>query len=518
MRPSKTSGRRRRRVRARARRRGLLVFLVLLAGVVAVAVAAKPKSTPVPGDVAKGAQSPGHQTPSPEPSPNNGYHFVKSLSGLLLPNQSATAPGPYALPEHVPIKHVVFMIKENRTFNNYFGTYPGAVGAKFGKSMLHGDHVKLKPCYDQQPHDITHGFASGLYSINGGQMNGYDIIGDGRDLTGYTTCSRSQIPNYWKYADRFVLADHFFTSMYGPTYPEHLYTVAAQSNGIMDNKSTLDHPGSYCDDPTEYSPHFPFDTLTKPDLRRAYRLEDNITQKIPDTLVDLLNYTTPIRNCFDVKVLPDELTMAGITWKYYNEKDHWMNALQAIRHVRYGPEWNKVVSPDDFVTDVQHHRLPQVSWLIPPESYNEHPGEHTISICAGENWTVEQMNVLMHSRYWKNTVVVIVWDDFGGFYDPVVPPHYDVMGLGPRTPALVISPYAKHGTNRNGGFIDHTDYEFSSVLRFIELLFKLPAMTERDKQSNPLLGALDFQDPPNLKPLVLPYRTTCPYGTDLPRT
>ncbi|MFN2545402.1 MAG: phospholipase C, partial [Actinomycetota bacterium] len=414
-------------------------------------------------------------------------------------------------PADVPIKHVVFLIKENRSFDNYFGTYPGADGATVGQSLKHGT-VPLKPCYDQQPHDITHGFSSGLYSINGGAMNGYDIIGDGQDLTGYTTCSRSQLPHYWAYADRFVLADHFFTSMFGPTYPEHLYTVAAQSNGIMDNKSTTDHPGNYCDDPTEYSPHFPFKTLSAADISAILGLEDTITKEIPDQLIRILQYTDPIRNCFDVKVLPDELTKAGITWKYYNEPDHWMNALQAIKHVRYGEEWNNVVSPDDFIPDVQKGKLPQVSWLIPPESYNEHPGEHTISICAGENWTVQQLNAIMQSKYWKDTVVVVVWDDFGGFYDHVKPPHYDIMGLGPRTPALVISPYTKKGDNPKGGSIDSTVYEFSSVLRFIELLFGVPAMTERDKQANPLLGALDFDSPPNLKPMVLPYRQDCPYS------
>ena len=98
-------------------------------------------------------------------------------------------------------------------------------------------------------------------------------------------------------------------------------------------------------------------------------------------------------------------------------------------------------------------------------------------------------------------------------YDPVIPPHYDIMGLGPRTPALIISPYDRRGGNPDGGAVDHTVYEFSSVLRFIELLFKLPAMTERDKQANPLLGALDFRHPPDLKPLVLPYRRDCPYGS-----
>ena len=101
--------------------------------------------------------------------------------------------------------------------------------------------------------------------------------------------------------------------------------------------------------------------------------------------------------------------------------------------------------PDNFVQDVRRGEMPQVSWIIPPESYNEHPGageEH----CAGENWTVKQVNTVMKSEYWESTLIVVVWDDFGGFYDPVVPPHFDIMGLGPRTPALIISPTRARAT------------------------------------------------------------------------
>src|SRR5262245_58844312 len=164
-----------------------------------------------------------------------------------------------------PIKHVVFIVKENRTFNNYFATYPGAVGSTTGPTLkcngnTHtcrpGPTVQLKKAQDVQPHDITHAFNSGMYSVDGGKMDGFSIIGGGSDLSGYVYFDRTGIPNYWAYADRFVLADHFFTSMYGPTFPEHLYTVAAQADGVVDNKSTADHPGSYCSDPTEYTPHF----------------------------------------------------------------------------------------------------------------------------------------------------------------------------------------------------------------------------------------------------------------------
>jgi phospholipase C len=120
----------------------------------------------------------------------------------------------------------------------------------------------------------------------------------------------------------------------------------------------------------------------------------------------------------------------------------------------------------------------------------------------------------MKSKDWESTAIVVVWDDFGGFYDPVVPPHYDIMGLGPRTPALIISPYTRQGDNPDGGYVDHTDYEFSSVLAFIEQIFGLDPMTERDADASPLAGAFDFEHP-NFDKLVLPLRQDCPYGTSL---
>ncbi|HWO71571.1 MAG TPA: alkaline phosphatase family protein [Actinomycetota bacterium] len=434
-------------------------------------------------------------------------------------------PGPTAEPtglpppEEIPIEHVVFMIKENRTFDHYFGRYPGAIGATEGGTLrctdagcVDGPVVPLRPAPDVQPHDITHGFASGLYAINGGKMNGFNIIGQGRDLSGYVQHTRRSIPAYWAYADRFVLADMFFTSMYGPTFPEHLYTVAAQSNLVVDNKTNVDTEGNYCDDPREYTKRFR-DDLTRRELRLIMRLEERITADIPDQLIRIARYWETIRTCFDIPVLPDQLEEAGISWKYYANEDQWMNGLQAIRHIRFGPMWRKVQPPENFIEDLRKGRLPQVSWLVPPEGLNEHPGGGQ-SVCAGENWTVQQVNALMRSEFWPTTALIIVWDDFGGFYDHVPPPHYDIMGLGPRTPALIISPWTRRGDNPDGGYIDHTVYEFSSVLAFIEHLFGLEPMTERDARADPLSGAFDFSRPPRLKKLILPYRQDCPYYTN----
>ena len=474
-----------------ARRRGLLAFALVVAGTLGWQVWA---SGDVPGAARNG--------PAPAPTPS------------AEPTAEARASGSRVSPS-APIKHVVFLVKENRTFDSYFGSYPGADGATRGRTLKctangcePGPTVPLKPAPDVVAHDITHGFQSGMYAIDGGRMDGFNVIGDGQDLSGYVQYSRRTLPAYWAYADRFVLADRFFTSMYGPTFPEHLYTVAAQANGVVDNKTNDDTPGNYCDDPLEFTQRFS-DDLSGDDISRIMRLEEHPTARWPDQIERIERYWERTRTCFNIEVLPDELERAGVSWKYYANADQWMNGLQAVRHVRYGPEWRNVVPPERFLRDVHHEDLPQVSWLIPPEGLNEHPGLGA-SVCDGENWTVQQVNALMSSRAWRSTVLVIVWDDFGGFYDHVPPPHLDTMGLGPRTPALIISPWTVRGNGRDGGSIDSTTYEFSSVLRFIELLHGLKPLTERDAKADPLTGALDFTARPRTKPLLLPYRTDCP--------
>jgi phospholipase C len=416
-----------------------------------------------------------------------------------------------------PIEHVIFLVKENRSFDHYFGTYPGAEGATEGGTITDcdastfqdGPVVDLKPAPIVTPHDLGHAFAPGLYAINGGKMNGYNCVSLGDDLLGYSQYSRETLPVYWSYADRFVLADHFFTSMYGPTFPEHLYTVAAQSYGIVDNKTTTNVEGNYCDDETEFTKRFPIEDLSDTDVQNIMALEEDITSEVPDQLIRIAAYWESTRTCINMKVLPDQLEEAGITWKYYANADSWMNALQAVRHVRFGPLWDKVQPPGTFLEDLDAGELPAVSWLIPPEgSPNEHPGTGN-NICLGQNWTVEYLNAVMQSKYWASTAIVMVWDDFGGFYDHVPPPHYDVMGLGPRTPALIISPWTVQGDNPDGGSIDSTVYEFSSVLRFIENLHGLKPMTDRDRQADPLSGAFDFSQEPRLDPLIIEPRD-CP--------
>jgi phospholipase C len=184
--------------------------------------------------------SSGAEGGSAQPPPGDG-------GGTGQPGSPSRSPGAES-----PIEHVIFLVKENRSFDHYFGTYPGAEGATEGGTIADcsastfedGPVVKLTKAPLVLPHDLGHAFAPGLYSINGGKMNGYNCVALGEDMTGYTQHSRDTLPAYFAYADRFVLADHFFTSMYGPTFPEHLYTVAAQSYGIVDNKTTTETEGN----------------------------------------------------------------------------------------------------------------------------------------------------------------------------------------------------------------------------------------------------------------------------------
>jgi phospholipase C len=208
--------------------------------------------------------------------------------------------------------------------------------------------------------------------------------------------------------------------------------------------------------------------------------------------------------CFDFQTLADSLQNANITWRYYSASApnfgyNW-NALNAVSHIRMGPLWQSNISSyTQFASDAQSGNLPAVSWVTTVEAMSEHP---PFSTCAGENWTVQQINAIMMGPDWNTTVILVTWDDFGGFYDHVPPPKADQFGLGPRVPLLIISPWAKPG------LISHTQYEFSSFLALAETVFQLPSLGQRDATANNLMDALDLHQQA-VPPLVLSART-CP--------
>jgi phospholipase C len=389
------------------------------------------------------------------------------------PAQAAT-PGDMTL-----IQHIVFIVKENRTFDNYFGTYPGADGVTTAKIST-GQIVPLGRTPDQTPRDIAgHGWYDAIGGSDNGLMDEFDLIPGANvngDMLGLTQLTQSDIPNYFTYAQNFVLADRMFSSMKGASWANHLFIVGAQAGGAFTiPKTTVNSWG--CDaNPTASV--------------QVWDDDDTVTAPFP---------------CFDFQTLADELQGAGISWKFYappqSDPAYVYSPLDGINHIRFGPLWStNVVSDTQFAIDAKNGTLPAVSWLVTRATTNEHPPSGS---CTGENWTVAQMNALMQGADWSTSAVFITWDDFGGFYDHVPGPELDKFGLGPRVPLLVISPYAKTG------FVSHTQYEFSSVLKFIEERFGLSPMTARDAEANDTSDSFDFTQSAR-NPLILQQRT-CPF-------
>jgi len=432
----------------------------------------------------------------------------------LLPAATAPLEAAAGGPQHTrteagrKIQHIIFLIKENRTFDNYFGTYPGANGATRALAS-NGKEVPLIHQNDQIP-DIDHSSEGARNAYDGGRMDRFDLLHSGgrarqaqrqanprrqnlpqpnSGLEGgpYANNSLTQfyeadIPNYWTYARNFVLGDNMFSSLMGPSFPNHLYTIAAQSGGAIDNPRTDRNIGTLANATNGWGCDIP---------NQQVKVQTSGTIKFEDA-------------CFDFKTLADELDAKGLSWRYYappsGHPGYIWSAYDGIKHIRNGPDWKNVVPTPEFVVDAAAGKLATVSWIVTPARVSEHA---PASVCVGENWTVSLLNALMQGPDWQSSAVFVTWDDFGGFYDHVPPQQIDGYGLGFRVPLLIISPYAKKG------YIDHTLYEFSSMLRFAEDVLGLAQMTERDRKANDLMGAFDFNQKAR-PPLILTERTCSP--------
>jgi phospholipase C len=393
------------------------------------------------------------------------------------------------------IRHVVYLIKENRTFDHMFGRFPGADGVTEGVTC-DGTVVPLARAPDDAP-GPDHSFQGGLKAINGGRMNCFDELFGGAELQAYVQYRPEQIPAYWTYAETYVLADRFFSSTYGPTGIEHLFTVGATTDRFTDHEratppgqfGTNGIPREYCEDPTERM--WSFRHLTPEEEAEAFELEE---QAIVGTLKARFWFLRPA--CTDITVLPDLLEDASVSWKYYLGDNDYINTLALVEHVVFGPLNEQVVDDGRFLRDLEAGELPAVSWLIPDVEFSEHPAAG--SMCEGENWTVDVVNAIMRSPQWRHTAIVITWDDFGGFYDHVPPPHVDLYGMGPRVPMLLISPWAREG------HVASDTLEFSSVLRMIETIWDLPSLTERDRRASDMLDLFEFDGEPASRTILEP--------------
>jgi phospholipase C len=392
-----------------------------------------------------------------------------------------------------PIKHVVFVIKENRTFDNMFGIFPDANGVSVG--LDRGEPRALTPAVDRLEMDIRHCYDCALQAWNGGKMDGFATISETADEFAYTQFQPGDLPNYWRWASSYVLGDNFFASAQGPSFPNHLYTIAAQSGGTHENVyQDLDQLRERHRD-TGLFKAWGCDSMG--DAYAVVVDSEGVKKKVPP--------------CFDFLTEGDLLSEAKIPWAYYAatqyQNGYLWSAYDAIRHVRENEAyWQTHIFPvDGFAQQARAGLLPPVTWVTPRFELSEHP---EYSMCHGENWTTEIVNAIMESPEWDSTAIFITWDDYGGFYDHVPPPQVDDFGFGIRVPLLVISPYAREG------FVSHELGEFSSVLRFVEDNWGLTQLTHRDREATPLLSAFDFEQAPR-PPDPLPLRTDC-VGPEFP--
>ncbi|MEX0984169.1 MAG: alkaline phosphatase family protein [Actinomycetota bacterium] len=410
--------------------------------------------------------------------------------GLFEPPDLISAPLPDAVDASVfdtrwPIKHVVFLIMENRSYDNIFGAFPGANGASVG--IDRGVSRPLERAEIGRVHDLPHCYNCNVASVNGGAMDGFNQT-ESADAYAYTRFEEDQIQAYWNWAERYVLADRFFASAMGPSFPNHLYTIAATSAGALDNAW---QPGPYLSEMQKEG----YAKSWGCDIARGGYVE----------VIDPEGYLVKVPPCFDFETEGDLLNAAGIPWSYYAATNAQLgyiwSAYSALDRYRNDPDlWGRHIRPvDDVIRDIREERLPPVTWITPRFQLSQHP---EYDFCWGQNWSIAVVNAIMRSEAWKDTLIVLTWDDYGGYYDHVPPVPLDDFGLGIRVPTMVLSPYAKRG------FVDSTMYEFSSVLRFIEDNWGLSTLTRRDRQADNLTAGLDFDQEPQA-PLPQPLRTDC---------
>jgi phospholipase C len=387
------------------------------------------------------------------------------------------------------IKHVVVIMQENRSFDSYFGTFPGADGIPMqnGKPSVCSPEPSSGTCVAPyvDHSDVNgggpHNYANATADVNGGKMDGFVAQAEsGRkgcadptdpactnsstpDVMGYHTAT--DIPNYWTYAKDYVLNDHMFEPNASWSLPAHLFTVSEWAAYC-----TNDNPSS-CVAGTQSNP--PAKPLAAPTIYGGQvgpkRLKNN--KRNPGG--------QPIYAWTDLTYL---LHQHNVDWGYYvvpgNEPDCeddgaktcapvpqnsntpgiW-NPLPWFDTVKADGQLGNIQNVNNFYTQAQKGTLPAVSWVVPSSAVSEHP---PAKVSTGQTYVTSLVNAVMKSPDWDSTAIFLTWDDWGGFYDHVQPPTVDELGYGLRVPGIVISPYAKQGV------VDHQTLSFDAYDKFIE--------------------------------------------------
>ncbi len=396
-----------------------------------------------------------------------------------------------------PIQHVVIIVQENRTFNNFFATFPGADGTTVGKiakdsacGVSKAGTIALTKSNLVIPHDLAHNIGGYFSAYDKGKMDGFDKVLNSSKVPEcafpYQYTDPAQIAPYIDMAAQYVLAEHMFTTQGSSSFVAHQDLIA----GGTQVKSSP--PMMVTNDPGCSG------------LKCYWGCDAPKTTHT--SLITMAGAWKPYVNkgpfpCFTYATMRDLLDAGGISWRYYVPPSNQnfgklMSAFDAIKAVRYGPEWTDghISTPQtNIFSDVSGGQLPAVSWVMPDEPDSDHPGE---TKDTGPQWVASVVNAIGESSYWNSTAIVIVWDDWGGLYDNLSPQQVGFGGLGLRVPAIVISPYAKIGAGSQGGYISSTAYEFGSILKYVEQNWNLGSLGTSDYRANSLIDCFDYTQSP----------------------
>ncbi len=409
------------------------------------------------------------------------------------------------------IKHIVVLIQENRSFDNLFAGYPGADTTLVGRCKpapwCTGSHmVPLRSVHLATGElnfgvDIDHSHSGFVTECDANashvcQNDGFDLIRFGEAGAGqvaklypYAYVDRAETKPYWDLARHYTLADEMFFTETASSFIAHQMLISGTVQ-ISDRASLTDQPITPpwgCDSP-------PGDTTSL--LFKDGRVS--------------LNGPPP---CFKWATIADLLDAKNVSWLFYVDRccnkapidfsgGVW-NGFRAIRKVFYGSDWKtNISSPNtNLFTDLKMGTLPAVSWVIPSLYDSDHPAG---GCDGGPQWVTRVVNALGTSKYWGNTAIVLMWDDWGGWYDNAPPAQVNYTSLGFRVPMIVISPFARPN------HVEHTHYDFGSILKLIEQTFDLGSLGTTDASAPSMENILDFTQPPNrFKAAPVPHAMKC---------
>jgi phospholipase C len=436
--------------------------------------------------------------------------FVAGCSSTV---GSTPAPGPSVTrgPGGSPIQHIVILVQENRSFDNLFAGFPGAnttmQGACKPAPWCKGSHmvtlhsVKLEsngtPNFGVDIDHSHHGFeiecdpnASKVCQNDGFNLIRYGESGQGGPAKNYPYAyvTRNETKSYWNLAKQYALADEMFFNDTASSFIAHQILIAG-SVKINAHESLTDQP------PTQ-----PWGCDAPPGTRTPVLFTNG-----------KVGFNGPFP-CFTYGTIADLLDSANVSWLYYvdpafgHHSDFsgavW-NGFRAIKKIFHGPDWKKNIASSnlDVFTDLKNGSLPSLSWVIPTLYDSDHPAA---GCNGGPYWVTKVVNAIGTSQYWNNTAIVLLWDDWGGWYDNEPPAQINYTSLNFRVPMVVISPYSQPG------LVSHTHYNFGSILKFIEQTFKLGSLGTSDVNANSMEDVFDFtQTPLTFKPAPEPPVMSC---------